>query len=54
MATVRVKIKLESTEGTGVFYTTTVNKRENPEKVKLKKYDWKLRKHVWFIEKKIK
>lgn len=43
-----------SQESTGVFYTTSVNTRnENPKK-ELKKYDWKLRKHVTFSLKTIK
>lgn len=54
MAAVTVKIKLESTADTGCFYTTTKNPRENPEKLELKKYDWVIRKHVIFKEKKIK
>ena len=35
----RDKIKLESTAGTGHFYTTTKNKRLHPEKLEVKKYD---------------
>ena len=49
----RDKIKLESTAGTGVFYTTTKNKRTTPDKLRMKKYDPKVRKHVWFKESKI-
>ncbi len=51
---VRELIKLVSEEGTGYFYTTTKNKRTMPDKLRLKKYDPKLRKHVWFKEAKIK
>ncbi len=54
MAAVREKIKLVSTAGTGYFYTTTKNKRTMPEKLELKKYDPKVRKHVAFKEAKIK
>lgn len=54
MAAVREKIKLVSTAGTGYFYTTTKNKRTMPEKLELRKYDPKVRKHVTFKEAKIK
>ena len=50
----REKIKLESSEGTGVFYTTTKNKQTTPDKLELKKYDPKLRRHVIFKETKLK
>ena len=50
----RDKIKLESTAGTGFFYTTTKNKRIMPEKMEIKKFDPKARKHVIFKETKIK
>ena len=35
----RDKIKLESTAGTGHFYTTTKNKRTMPEKMEISKFD---------------
>jgi large subunit ribosomal protein L33 len=35
----RDKIKLESSAGTGHFYTTTKNKRNMPEKMEIKKFD---------------
>ena len=35
----REKIKLESTAGTGHFYTTSKNKRTTPEKLEFMKYD---------------
>jgi large subunit ribosomal protein L33 len=47
-------IKLESSAGTGYFYTTTKNRKATQEKLKLKKYDPKVRKHVLFEEKKLK
>ena len=47
-------IKLESTAKTGYFYTITKNKNRTDMKVKVKKYDPVIRKHVEFIEKKIK
>ena len=48
------KIKLESTAGTGHFYTTTKNKKTMPEKMEIKKYDPKVRKHVAYKETKLK
>ena len=50
----RDKIKLESTAGTGHFYTTTKNKRTMPEKKEIKKIDPIARKHVPYKEAKIK
>ena len=50
----REKIKLESTAGTGHFYTTTENKRTTPEKLEMVKYDPKVRKHVAYKETKLK
>ena len=50
----REKIKLESTAGTGHFYTTTKNKRTTPEKIEIIKFDPKARKHVPYKETKIK
>lgn len=50
----REKIKLESTAGTGHFYTTTKNKRTTPEKLEFKKYDPVARKHVLYKEAKLK
>ena len=50
----REKIKLESTAGTGVFYVTTKNRRTMTTKLEKKKYDPKVRKHVLFVEKKLK
>ncbi|MGE0310373.1 MAG: 50S ribosomal protein L33 [Lautropia sp.] len=50
----RDKIKLESTAGTGHFYTTTKNKRTMPEKMSIKKFDPVARKHVIYKETKIK
>ena len=48
------KIKLVSSAGTGHFYTTTKNKRNTPEKIEIKKYDPKARKHVIYKEVKLK
>ncbi|MDQ5920291.1 MAG: large subunit ribosomal protein [Pseudomonadota bacterium] len=50
----REKIKLESTENTGHFYTTTKNKRTQTEKLQKKMYDPKARKHVLYKETKLK
>ena len=50
----RDKIKLESTAGTGHFYTTSKNKRTMPEKMEIMKFDPKARKHVIYKETKIK
>ena len=50
----REKIKLESSAGTGHFYTTTKNKRTKPEKMEIMKFDPKARKHVTYKETKIK
>ena len=50
----REMIKLESTAGTGHFYTTTKNKKTMPEKMQITKYDPKARKHVMYKETKLK
>ena len=49
-----VKIRLVSDEGTGFFYVTKKNTRTMTEKLSLRKYDPKARKHVLFKESKIK
>lgn len=49
----RVKILLRSTAGTGTVYATTKNRRNTTEKLELKKFDPKVRKHVIFKETKI-
>ena len=50
----REKIKLESTAGTGHFYTTTKNKRTMPDKMEIIKFDPKVRRHVIYKESKLK
>lgn len=50
----REKIKLESTAGTGHFYTTTKNRTKTPHKLEFKKYDPVARKHVPYKETKLK
>ncbi len=49
-----LKIKLESTAGTGYFYVTKKNTRTLTNKLVLKKYDPVARKHVEFKETRIK
>ncbi len=50
----REKIRMISSAGTGHFYTTDKNKRSTPDKLEMKKYDPKVRKHVMYKEGKIK
>ncbi|MDR0480985.1 MAG: 50S ribosomal protein L33 [Gallionellaceae bacterium] len=50
----REKIKLESSAGTGHFYTTNKNKRTTPEKLEFSKFDPVARKHVLYKETKLK
>jgi len=50
----REKIKLESSAGTGHFYTTNKNKKTTPEKLEMKKFDPVVRKHVLYNETKLK
>ena len=50
----REKVKLVSSAGTGHYYTTTKNQRLHPDKMEVKKYDPKVRKHVVYKESKIK
>ena len=49
-----ILIKLESTADTGFFYVKKKNPRKQTEKIKLKKYDPVVRKHVEFTETKLK
>ncbi|MEC8158818.1 MAG: 50S ribosomal protein L33 [Pseudomonadota bacterium] len=50
----REKIRMNSTAGTGHFYTTDKNKRTTPDKLEMKKFDPVARKHVIYKEGKIK
>jgi large subunit ribosomal protein L33 len=50
----REKIKLESSAGTGHFYTTDKNKKTKPEKIEIMKFDPKARKHVMYKETKLR
>lgn len=43
-------IKLRSTEGTGFTYVTRKNRRNDPDRVVLRKYDPVVRRHVDFRE----
>jgi large subunit ribosomal protein L33 len=49
-----MKIRLNSSAGTGFYYVTKKNYRNQTEKISMKKYDPKIRKHVEFKEAKIK
>lgn len=46
----RINILLEHKETGERMYLTSKNKRNNPERLELKKYSPKLRKHVIFTE----
>ena len=50
----REKIRLNSSAGTGHFYTTTKNKKTMTDKMEIKKFDPVVRKHVIYKESKIK
>ena len=52
--TATIKIKLESTAGTGFFYVAKKNSRTKTEKMNVRKYDPVARAHVAFKETKIK
>ncbi|TCC20816.1 50S ribosomal protein L33 [Kribbella sp. NBC_00482] len=43
-------VKLRSTAGTGFTYVTRKNRRNNPDRLVIRKYDPKLRAHVDFRE----
>ena len=47
---IRPIIKLKWTAGTGFTYVTRKNRRNNPDRIVLKKYDPVIRKHVDFRE----
>ncbi len=49
-----VLIKLESTADTGFFYVKKKNPKKQTEKLKFRKYDPVVRKHVEFKETKLK
>lgn len=49
-----LQVKLVSTADTGYFYVAKKNPRTKPEKLELKKFDPRARKHVLFREQKMK
>lgn len=51
---IREKIRLVSSAGTGHFYTTTKNKRNQTGKMEIRKFDPVVRQHVMYKEAKIK
>ena len=51
---IREKIRLVSSAGTGHFYTTTKNKRNQTGKMESRKFDPVVRQHVLYKESKIK
>jgi len=50
----RELIKLLSSANTGIFYISKKNKKTAKSKLKLKKYDYKIKKHIIFHETKLK
>ena len=49
-----LKIKLVSTAGTGFYYVAKKNPRTATEKLEMRKYDPRARKHVLFKESKMR
>jgi len=47
---IRPIVKLRSTGGTGHTYVTKKNRRNDPDRLVLRKYDPRLRRHVEFRE----
>ena len=47
---IRPIIKMRSTAGTGYTYVTKKNRRNDPDRITLMKYDTVVRKHVEFRE----
>lgn len=47
---IRLVIKLRSTAGTGFTYVTRKNRRNNPDRLVLRKFDPVVRRHVEFKE----
>jgi large subunit ribosomal protein L33 len=47
---VRPVIKLRSTAGTGHTYVTKKNRRNNPDRLRLRKFDPVVRRHVEYRE----
>jgi large subunit ribosomal protein L33 len=53
MASNRTKVRLQSTESPH-YYVTDVSKAYGRNKLRLKKYDPVVRRHVWYEEKRLK
>ena len=53
-AAVIVAVKLVSTAATGYFYVKRRNPKKNPMKLEFMKYDPRVRRHVLFVEQKMK
>ena len=49
-STLRPVIKLRSTAGTGYTYVTTKSRRNDPDRLVVRKYDPAVRRHVEFRE----
>lgn len=49
-AVLRPVITLQSTAGTGFRYVTRKNRRNNPDRMRIRKYDPVARRHVEFVE----
>ncbi|WP_043265463.1 50S ribosomal protein L33 [Streptomyces sp. CT34] len=47
---IRPVVKLRSTAGTGFTYVTRKNRRNNPDRLELRKYDPVVGRHVTFRE----
>ena len=47
---VRPVVRLKSTAGTGYTYVTRKNRRNDPDRLVLRKYDPRIRRHVEFRE----
>jgi large subunit ribosomal protein L33 len=47
---IRPIVKLRSTAGSGYTYVTRKNRRNDPDRLRLKKYDPVVRRHVGFRE----
>jgi large subunit ribosomal protein L33 len=47
---IRPTVKLRSTAGSGYTYVTTKNRRNDPDRLVLRKYDPVIRRHVDFRE----
>lgn len=50
----RDKVKLVSTAGTGHFYVADRNMKQKTDKLEMKKFDPKARKHVLYKEERMK